>query len=102
MKKKEVAEQEGQLEKKIMEVFDTRKFPLSVTQAKALVWKTIDKAKKDFPLNPMIEVIQSFSELKNHTDEEKRLIISEYLKNCDVEKFIFETIEWFEQMFGKA
>jgi len=60
----------GLLEKRIMQIFNTRKVPLSVTQAKALIWKIIEDMAKDFPI---LEA-GSFSKLPDGT------IINYYIK----------------------
>jgi len=59
----------------------------------------VSGAKKEFPLNPIIEAINLYKKLKNHTEEEKQIIVKEHLKNCNLEQFVLEGIEWFVRWF---
>ena len=61
----------------------------------------LDDARKEFPLNPIVEVIGLYNNLRNHSEEEKRIVIKEHLKNCNLERFTLETIEWFLKWFGE-
>ncbi len=63
--------------------------------------KILEDAKKASPLKPLIEVITLYNNLKNHTEEEKQILIKEHLKNCNLEQFILEDIAWFVEWFGK-
>jgi len=61
------------------------------------VFKVVEEMRKEFPSNVLLEVINLYKNLKRHTEKEKQIIIREHLKNCNLERFILENIEWFEK-----
>jgi hypothetical protein len=66
------------------------------------ILKIIQEGKQEFPLSPLIESIDIYQSLRNHTEQEKRLIILEHFKNCNLIQFAFETIQWFGKYFGEG
>lgn len=59
-----------------------------------LLQRQLTKAKKEFPLNPQIEMLT----LLNGT----AITQQDYFKNCNMERFCTDTIQWFKRWFGSG
>lgn len=62
----------------------------------------IDKAKKEFPMSVLVEAKEIYNDLKRHTEKEINLLYSHHLKNCNLERFTLETVDWFVKWFGES
>jgi hypothetical protein len=91
-------ENEGELQKRIKELM----YEDNSIDDGFDVLSYIDAAKKEFPLNPIITAIKLYKNLRNYKEEEQQILIKEHLKNCNLERFILETIDWFIEKFGEA
>lgn len=93
---------QGEFKKRILKMQNAMDTSLASDYEKTLIrmhtvgiLELLDEARKGFPLNPIIEAVNLYDNLRNHTEEEKSIIIKEHLKNCNLERFTLETIEWF-------
>ena len=95
---------EGELKKRILNMFGYTEACLE-SEDDLLVFELhelVDEAKKENPLNPIIEIITLHRRMKNLTEKEKNIAINTYLNNCNLKKFVLEAADHSLKWFGDS